>query len=439
MVGKWLSFYVPTSLKMKFITKNNILHYSWIIVFVAVVVQGVGSAIRMSFGVMIDPLADSFGWTPGEVGLSYGLMSIISALFSPIAGWLGTKYGARETMFIGSFLFLVGMILTGYTQTLLGFYFSYGLLFGISQSMLLVPIIPAVATWFRRHLGIATGIIMVSWSLGPALMIQLLAVLLKNNGWNNTFIIIGIYGFVILIILLLIFKNTPEQSGRIPFGTLLGDKPLISSGERFNQLQKSYESYAYKTNSFWNLVNLHFLGCVGHAIILIAIIPLAISRGINPITAAGILSTISLVSVITRFLGPILSDYFGSKIIFFISFIGQGLGVLLLINATSVMDFYIFAIIWAIPYGGEGGPFPVVNRQYYGHMPMGTIYGWQILGAGIGMAIGGMIPGVIFDLYGNYNIAIYLSAIFSIAGGVLVYFLNDTKKSLIPDWPEVET
>jgi MFS family permease len=103
------------------------------------------------------------------------------------------------------------------------------------------------------------------------------------------------------------------------------------------------------------------------------------------------------------------------------------------------MDFYIFAIIWAIPYGGEGGPFPVVNRQYYGHMPMGTIYGWQILGAGIGMAIGGMIPGVIFDLYGNYNIAIYLSAIFSIAGGVLVYFLNDTKKSLIPDWPEVET
>ena len=82
MAGYWVAFYVPTTLKMKFITKIKILHSSWIIVFVAVVVQGVGSAIRMSFGVMIDPLADSFGWTPGEVGLSYGLMSIISALFS---------------------------------------------------------------------------------------------------------------------------------------------------------------------------------------------------------------------------------------------------------------------------------------------------------------------------------------------------------------------
>ena len=89
------------------ISKQNILHYSWIIVGIAVVVQGVGSAIRMSFGVMIQPLADSFGWTPGEVGISYGLMSIVSALFSPVAGWLGTKFGARKIMLIGSILFLI--------------------------------------------------------------------------------------------------------------------------------------------------------------------------------------------------------------------------------------------------------------------------------------------------------------------------------------------
>ena len=420
------------------ISKQNILHYSWIIVGIAVVVQGVGSAIRMSFGVMIQPLADSFGWTPGEVGISYGLMSIVSALFSPVAGWLGTKFGARKIMLIGSILFLVGMLMTANTKTLVDFYLSYGILFGISQAMLLVPIIPAVATWFRRHLGIATGIIMVSWSLGPALVIQLMAYLLEKNGWNNTFIIIGIGGFLILIVLILIFKNTPQELGKLPFGTLPEDKPLVSSGTEFSKLQKTYESYAYRTNSFWNLVNLHFLGCVGHAIILICIIPLAITRGINPITAAGILGAISLISVISRFFGPIFSDYFGSKIVFVISFIGQGLGVLLLLNAHTIFDFYLFAILWAIPYGGEGGPFPVTNRQYYGYMPMGTIYGWQMLGAGIGMAVGGMIPGIIFDIYNSYSIAIYISAAFSISGGILVYFLNSTKKTIIPDWPEIK-
>ena len=211
------------------ISKQNILHYSWIIVGIAVVVHGVGSAIRMSFGVMIQPLADSFGWTPGEVGISYGLMSIVSALFSPVAGWLGTKFGARKIMLIGSILFLVGMLMTANTKTLVDFYLSYGILFGICQAMLLVPIIPAVATWFRRHLGIATGIIMVSWSLGPALVIQLMAYLLEKNGWNNTFIIIGIGGFLILIVLILIFKNTPQELGKLPFGTLPEDKPLVSS------------------------------------------------------------------------------------------------------------------------------------------------------------------------------------------------------------------
>ena len=80
----------------------------------------------------------------------------------------------------------------------------------------------------------------------------------------------------------------------------------------------------------------------------------------------------------------------------------------------------------------------MTNRQYYGYMPMGTIYGWQMLGAGIGMAVGGMIPGIIFDIYNSYSIAIYISAAFSISGGILVYFLNSTKKTIIPDWPEIK-
>jgi MFS family permease len=118
--------------------------------------------------------------------------------------------------------------------------------------------------------------------------------------------------------------------------------------------------------------------------------------------------------------------------------LGQGLGVLLLLNASSVFDFYLFAILWAIPYGGEGTSFPVINRQYYGHMPMGTIYGWQLLGAGLGMALGGILPGLTFDMSGNYTIAIYFSSAFSLFGAIIILFLKSTNKSIIPNWPEIE-
>ena len=419
--------------------EHSIAHYAWVIVGIAGVVQMVGAAIRMAFGVLVDPLVAAFGWSPGSIGLAYALMSIVTALSSPVAGYLGNRFGARRTMAAGTMLFFIGMMWTSQTKEIWELYVAYGMVFGVSQALLLVPVVPAVASWFRRHLGLGTGIMMVSWSLGPALVVQLLAVLFNTVGWSQAFMFVGIVGTVTLTIVLLYFRNTPEEAGRVAYGTKSYDKPLVTSGNIFVSTQQEFQGYVYKTNAFWNLINIHFLGCVGHAVILVGIIPLGISKGLGPLTAAGVLTTISIVSVLTRFVTPVLSDRFSAKTVMFLSFLGQGVGVFLLFTANSTLDFYIFAVVWAIPYGGEGTAFPVVNRQYYGHSPMGSTYGWQLLGAGLGMALGGALPGMVFDITGGYSWAIGLSAAFSLAGAVAIVLLDSTRNQLIPDWPEIDT
>jgi sugar phosphate permease len=419
--------------------EHSIAHYAWVIVGIAGVVQMVGAAIRMAFGVLVDPLVVAFGWSPGSIGLAYALMSIVTALSSPVAGYLGNRFGARRTMAAGTMLFFIGMMWTSQTKEIWELYVAYGMVFGVSQALLLVPVVPAVASWFRRHLGLGTGIMMVSWSLGPALVVQLLAVLFNTVGWSQAFMFVGIVGTVTLTIVLLYFRNTPEEAGRVAYGTKSYDKPLVTSGNIFVSTQQEFQGYVYKTNAFWNLINIHFLGCVGHAVILVGIIPLGISKGLGPLTAAGVLTTISIVSVLTRFVTPVLSDRFSAKTVMFLSFLGQGVGVFLLFTANSTLDFYIFAVVWAIPYGGEGTAFPVVNRQYYGHSPMGSTYGWQLLGAGLGMALGGALPGMVFDITGGYSWAIGLSAAFSLAGAVAIVLLDSTRNQLIPDWPEIDT
>ena len=102
-----------------------------------------------------------------------------------------------------------------------------------------------------------------------------------------------------------------------------------------------------------------------------------------------------------------------------------------MLNANSIFDFYLFAVLFGIPYGGEGTVVPVINKQYFGRFPMGTTYGWQLLGAGIGMAIGGLIPGVIFDVTGSYNFAIWVSVISSLWGSVIVLMLNRTNNMIV--------
>ncbi len=419
--------------------EHTIAHYAWVVVGIAAVVQMVGAAIRMVFGVLVEPLVETFSWSPGSIGIAYALMSIIAALSSPPAGYLSNRFGAKRTMTAGTVLFFIGMMWTAQVQQIWELYAAYGIIFGIAQATLLVPVVPAVASWFRRHLGLGTGLMLGSWSLGPAIAVQVMAVLFEKIGWSQSFMVTGIVGTATLLFILLFFKDTPEQAGRVAYGARSSDKSLITSGNIFVEFQSEFQGFVYKTNAFWNLINIHFLGCVGHAVILVGIIPLAMSKGLGPINAAGILTTISIVSIVTRFIAPVLSERYGSKIVMFFSFFGQGIGVFLLFTAGSTWEFYLFAVVWAIPYGGEGTVFPVINRQYYGHSPMGANYGWQLLGAGLGMALGGLLPGLIFDITGGYAWAIGLSAAFSLAGAAAILFLEPTNRQLIPDWPEVES
>ena len=65
---------------------------------------------------------------------------------------------------------------------------------------------------------------------------------------------------------------------------------------------------------------------------------------------------------------------------------------------------------------------------------MGIPHGFQMLGAGIGMALGGWVGGSMFDLYKNYDFALVISILASLGGAICIIFLNKPNKLLIPKW-----
>ena len=98
------------------------------------------------------------------------------------------------------------------------------------------------------------------------------------------------------------------------------------------------------------------------------------------------------------------------------------------------MVFYLFAVIFGVGMGGEMTAFPVINRQYYGHAPMGTTYGWQTLGGGMGMALGLVMGGFIWTQTGNFAGAVLLSFGLSMVGVISIVALPSTAHQLIPHW-----
>ena len=418
------------------------IHYAWVIVSVAAVMRLFSSSFRSSSSILIPRLVDSFGWSYGAVGLGFALQWVVSGMLGPSAGWMGDRYGARWTMTIGALLFIAGMVLTGFMTSLWQFYLFFGVILSASMGIFQVPLTASVTMWFKKHLGTGMGLLQSAQGIGPlvAVPIMLLVIVAFGGGLSGlraAFWVPGIIGGVAILGLVRLFYNEPAQVGMRPLGAS-EDEPvrLVQRGEVARIRTRVFFRQAQRTLAFWNLIGIHFWGCAGHAIVLVYLVAIAESEGVSPGLAAGAFVTMSVTSTVTRFAVPVLADHLGSKGVMAVCFFLQTLPIVLLFFSTETWQFYLFAVLFGIGFGGEMSAFPIINRQYYGSAPIGTTYGWQMMGAGIGMATGSLIGGWLRDLTGNFDATMGLSLVLSLVGVFCIVVLPPTRHHQLPDWEE---
>ena len=418
------------------------VHYAWVIVAVGAVMRLFSSSFRSSSSILIPRLVDSFGWSYGAVGLGFAIQWIVSGMFGPPAGWLGDRYGVRWTMRLGAVLFIVGMVLTGFMRELWQFYLFFGVILSAAMGIFQVPLTAAVTLWFRKHLGTGMGLLQSSQGIGPLVAVPVMLLIIQLfgggiDGLRAAFWIPGIVGGAVILIMVRFFYNEPAQIGVRALGAP-EDEPIkaVQTGEIARIRTKVFLKQAQRTGAFWNLIGIHFWGCAGHAIILVYLVAMAEDEGVSKGLAAGAFVTLSVTSTITRFAVPVIADRVGSKPAMAGCFFLQVAPIFLLFFAQDAWHFYLFAVLFGIGFGGEMSAFPIINRQYYGSGPIGTTYGYQMMGAGVGMAAGALIGGQLRDFTGNFDATMALSLGLSLVGVISIMLLPTTKKELLPDWED---
>ena len=275
--------------------------------------------------------------------------------------------------------------------------------------------------------------------LGPAIAAPILSVLLDSVGWQATFWIAGLSCSGVMLVSIAFFRTRPADMGLSPYGANPSDRTNSGPSDA-NTIQARltiFRQEVKRTNAFWNLIAIHFLGCVGHVVVVVYIVAMASLSGVEATTAAGIITVLSLSSLLSRLAAPVMGDRLGGKLSMGICFLIQGVTVIALLWASEAWHYYLFAAVFGLGLGGEMSVFPIINRQYYGDAPMGVIYGWQSLGGGLGMALGAWLGGLTYDLTDGYTIAIVLSAACSLAGAALILLLESTRRPLVTPWHEI--
>ena len=400
------------------------------------------SSFRSSSSILIPRLVDIFGWSYGAVGFGFALQWVVSGLLGPSAGWLGDRYGVRVAMSIGAVLFTVGMVLTGMMDHLWQFYLFFGVVLSAAMGLFQVPLTAAVTLWFRRRLGVGMGLLQSSQGVGPLVAVPVMLLIIHEfggglSGLRAAFWVPGIFGGVILLVLVRLFYNEPAQIGLRPLGAS-DNEPIraVQTGSVAKVRASVFMKQAQRTGAFWNLIGIHFWGCAGHAIVLVYLVAIAESEGVSKGLAAGLFVALSVSSTVTRFIVPVIADRVGSKGAMGACFFLQTAPIVLLFFAHDPWHFYLFAILFGIGFGGEMSAFPIINRQYYGSAPIGTTYGWQMMGAGLGMAAGALLGGQLRDWTGDFDATMLLSLFLSLVGVISIVILPPTKHELLPDWEQ---
>ncbi len=400
---------------MTFIKRYK-FHYAWVILLASCVLNIVSRADAAAFGVFIDPLVAQFGWKRGDISFAYSLAFLAGLPAVVIMGWLGDRYGARKLMLGSSVLIATGTVLLGTIKELWHFYLYYGFFVGSLGNAAFMVLLPVIVTrWFHWHMGVAVGIYWAAMGLGPMIFAPLFRWLIETEGWERSFTLIGFVVGGILLVFSSLIRSSPYEMGLSAYGA--EGLPKEPPAPAATGILPAGLGEVLSKRPVWLLMGIHHLGCVGHSIILAHVVSMATFKGISGIEAAGVLSTIAGVSVISRFACSVLAEKIGGRALLTLALIGQSTPVVILFFASDAWTFYLFAVIFGLFYGGEMVGFPIINRQLFGlKAPLGSIYSFQMLGASTGMALGGWLGGILFDLSGAYTWSVFASVIVGFLG-----------------------
>ena len=158
------------------------------------------------------------------------------------------------------------------------------------------------------------GILQSAQGLGPLVAVPIIYLIVQTMGLRAAFWLPGLVGGLIIFLLVRLFYNEPSDIGLRPLGADQSE-PIRSTqrGEIAKVRSMVFLRQAKKTSAFWNLIGIHYWGCAGHAIVLVFLVAMAESQGVDPGKAAGTFVVMSVSSTLTRFAVPILAEHLGSK------------------------------------------------------------------------------------------------------------------------------
>ena len=394
--------------------KRRPIFYGWYMVALSIATNTIFSAAYFQgFGVLIIPIERTFGWDRWVISAAMSLRQLESGIVSPAVGLLLDRISARKLILWSAVIAGIGFVGLSFTNTIVAFFLFFVVIsLGASGCSHAVTWPVIISRWFRRKRGLAMGLAVTGPMFGSPIVI-LNTHLEEAYGWRA--VLIG-YGILILLgvtVLSMMVRDRPESYGLRPDGDPPEEDASTQSfrGPSPRRQDAGLTLHAVlRTKEFW-LFTSYLSGTFAvNSAFQVHMIPyFQQDMGLTSAWAAVILSMVFIVSGVGRVGGGFLLDRMDYRLVLAVvaAMMGFALLYLQVVNVDTVPATLPFALMFGVSFGCLVPMRGTVGSIMFGTRAIGGVLG-LLQGAPIAAGvIGPLVMGIIFDLNGNYSVAIW--------------------------------
>jgi sugar phosphate permease len=396
--------------------------FGWYIVLGSVLTNGIFSAAYFQgFSALILPIEATFGWSRSTISGAGALRQLESGIVSPFVGILLDRFSARTLVFWSAIISGLAMIGMAFMNGIVTFYLFFVLVsLGASGLSHAVTWPVLIARWFRRKRGVAVGLAVMGPIIGSPFVI-LNTTLEDAFGWRA--VLFG-YGVLILVgcsLLSLLARDRPEPYGLRPDG----DPPEAESGTAEEAAAREARRRVgtgwtlrevLRMREFWVLTAfLAGMFVVNSAFQFHQIPYFEQDKGFSSAQAATTLTLVFFASGFGRIGSGFLLDKLDYRMVLAVVSTMMG-GAFLYVQLAPVHAIHQalpFVVLFGVGFGSMIPLRGALGGQLFGTRAIGSVVGLLQGGAVAAGVIGPIFMGIVFDLRGDYSLAIWVLIIVS--------------------------
>jgi len=339
--------------------------------------------------------------------LCYSLVLLGAGLGGLLMGRWADRVGVGPPALLGSVSIALGAWLASRSQGAFELYLAHGLFMGfLGNAAFVAPLLANATRWFDRRRGMAVAVVASGQSLAGAFWPPLLRHLTDTAGWRTTFVVYAAIALATMVPLSLMVGRRPPDHG---------------SADRLQATAWDGRALGWPGGRVLAVLCMAIIGCcVAMAMPMVHLIAHATDLGHPGARAAEMLALLLACAFVSRLGFGALADRIGGLWALLIGSAGQAIVLTAFAFVHSLVGLYVTAALFGLVFGGIVPMYALILRELFPAQQIGWRLGMVILFGTVGMALGGWLGGLIFDLTGVYRSAFLVGVAFNIGNLMLV-------------------